>query len=253
MSSPASTAGSRRFFIVGAQRCGTTTLARLLDSDPRIELAGPVWPEPKFFLDEELVARGTDYYERTYFSDPAAIRKGEKGTSYIESAEAARRIARAYPAARILAIVREPVARAVSNYRFSVANGIEDLPVAVALTPAAEERPFDRSRVSVSPFHYLRRGRYMDYLSTWVAEFPRNRLHVEVLEELAADPSGIGRVFSFLGLEPPSDPAPVEQANASAGPPPDLPAELLRRLRESYIEPNRALERFLGRPLDIWG
>jgi hypothetical protein len=74
-----------------------------------------------------------------------------------------------------------------------------------------------------------------------------------VLEELAADASGIGRVFSFLGLEPPSDPAPVEQANASAGPPPDLPAELLRRLRESYIEPNRALERFLGRPLDIWG
>ena len=51
MSSPASTAGSSRFFIVGAQRCGTTTLARLLDSDPRIELAGPVWPEPKFFLD----------------------------------------------------------------------------------------------------------------------------------------------------------------------------------------------------------
>src|SRR5919108_4548906 len=135
MSSPTSTAGSNRFFIIGAQRCGTTALAQLLDIDPRIELARPLRPEPKFFLDEALTARGTDYYERTYFSDPGALREGEKGTSYIESAEAARRIARAYPAARILTVIREPVARAVSNYRFSVANGMEDLPPEEALTP----------------------------------------------------------------------------------------------------------------------
>ena len=253
MSSPTSTAGSNRFFIIGAQRCGTTTLAELLDRDPRVEFARPLRPEPKFFLDEALAARGTDYYERTYFSDSGALRRGEKGTSYIESAEAARRIARAYPAARILAIVREPVARAVSNYRFSIAGGMEDLLPEEALTPGAEERPFDPSRVSVSPFHYLRRGRYMEHLSSWLAQFPRDQLHVEVLEELVEDPSGIDRVFSFLGLDPPSDSARLEPANAAtAGPPPDLPAELLRRMRDAYVEPNRALERFLGRPLDVW-
>ena len=252
MSSPSSIAGTNRFFIIGAQRCGTTALAQLLDRDPRIELARPFRPEPKFFLDEGLAVRGTDYYERTYFSDSGALRRGEKGTSYIESAEAASRIARAYPAARILAIVREPVARAVSNYRFSVANGVEDLPPEEALTPAAEERPFDPSRVSVSPFHYLRRGRYVEYLSSWLAEFPRDQLHVEVLEELVEDPSGIHRVVSFLGLDPATGPAPLERANVATGDPPYLPLDLLRRLRAFYVEPNRALERFLGRPLDLW-
>jgi hypothetical protein len=92
----------------------------------------------------------------------------------------------------------------------------------------------------------------MDYLASWLAEFPRDQLHVEVLEKLVEDPSGIDRVFSFLGLDPAGDPVPLGRANVSTGPAPDIAAGLLRRLRASYVEPNRALEHFLGRRIDLW-
>jgi hypothetical protein len=41
---------SDHFFIVGAQRSGTTYLYHLLSEHPSINMATPVWPEPKFFL-----------------------------------------------------------------------------------------------------------------------------------------------------------------------------------------------------------
>jgi hypothetical protein len=58
-----------RFFIVGAQRSGTTYLWHALNHHPEICMASPVRPEPKFFMQEELWKKGKDYYERAYFSE----------------------------------------------------------------------------------------------------------------------------------------------------------------------------------------
>ena len=56
-------------FIVGAQRSGSTYLYNMLDGHPQVSMVHPVRPEPKFFMNEQLVAKGKDYYEETYFRD----------------------------------------------------------------------------------------------------------------------------------------------------------------------------------------
>src|SRR5206468_3542937 len=136
-----------QFVIIGAQRCGTTYLTQLLDEHPEIEMAKPLRPEPKFFLDYEQFARGAEYYDARYFSDAAARVRGEKSTSYIEHDVAVRRIVALFPEATIVAVVRDPVARAVSNHRFSTAEGAESRPLVDALrADEVGDRQWDESR-----------------------------------------------------------------------------------------------------------
>src|SRR5712691_8572726 len=106
------------FVIVGAQRCGTTYLYRLLDEHPEIEMAKPLRPEPKFFLDDDRFPLGLSYYESQFFSEAGPRVRGEKSTSYIESDVAAQRIKATLPGAPMVAVLRDPVERAISNYRF---------------------------------------------------------------------------------------------------------------------------------------
>ena len=57
---------SNYFAIVGAQRCGTTWLHTMLDQHPQIEMAKPVWPEPKHFIDEVAIQEGREEYIKKY-------------------------------------------------------------------------------------------------------------------------------------------------------------------------------------------
>jgi hypothetical protein len=241
------------FVIVGAQRSGTTYLYGLLDEHPEIEMAKPLRPEPKFFLDEERYELGLDAYDAQLFSDTAARVRGEKSTSYIESEVAARRIAAMLPDAMVIAVVRDPVQRALSNYRFSVQHGVEDLEPGEALRRAASgDRAWDRARFSVSPFDYLARGRYVEYLERFLAHVARDRLHVLVFEELVADPAVVAGLYEHLGVDPAFRPPGLGTAvNAAADdgddelPEPDLEAWM----RDYFREPNDRLRAFLGRPL----
>ena len=143
--------------VVGAQRCGTTYLYRVLDEHPEIAMAKPARPEPKFFLDAEKCRKGLAWYEATYFAGAEDLPvHGEKSTSYIESPEAAERAAAMIPDAHALVMLRDPIDHAISNWRFSTESGLENRPLEQALTENLERpQPWDRSRFSVSPFAYL--------------------------------------------------------------------------------------------------
>jgi len=254
MSSTLSRSDDSFFVIVGAQRCGTTYLYHLLDEHPSVEMARPVRPEPKFFLEPDAVSRGLETYHATHFGHrPGARVHGEKGTSYIESERAARRIVELLPDPRIVLLVRDPVHRAISNYRFSVENGLETLPPADALTEEAGARPYDRARVSASPFGYLRRGRYIEYLDMYLRYVPRDRIFVGILEELVRGPDVFDSLCAFLGLAPKDQPRSGSPVNASEGAEPQLGDADMIRLR-AYFQPTvERLETFLGRKIDAWG
>src|SRR5680860_943931 len=143
------------FLVVGAQRCGTTYLHDLLAAHPDIAMARPARPEPKVFLRGEPV--DADAYRAEYFghADDAHL-LGEKSTSYLEVPGVPERVADALGAPRIVAQLRDPVARAVSNWRFSRDHGAEDRPLADALrADLAGPREWDRSVSSVSPYAYV--------------------------------------------------------------------------------------------------
>lgn len=239
------------FVIIGAQRCGTTYLYRLLDEHPEIEMAKPIRPEPKFFLDDARYAKGLDYYATEYFSDPTVQVRGEKSTSYLESEVAAERLAASLPSAPLVVVLRDPVQRAISNYRFTAQHGHEHLQLAEALEASlAGEREWDRTRFSVSPYAYVPRGRYVEYLECYAGRVSRERLVVVVFEELVRDPDVIAGVYEQLGVDPSFRPAGFGTVvNASEESDEQVEPELEAWLREEYQESNRRLEQFLGREL----
>jgi len=238
------------FVIVGAQRCGTTYLYGLLDEHPEIEMAKPATPEPKFFLDDARFPLGRAYYESEFFSEIGVKARGEKSTSYIESDIAAERINFMLPQATIIVVLRDPVHRAISNYRFSTQHGVEHLPIAEAMRWDAENRVWDRARSSVSPFSYLARGRYIDYLERVARRITSERLCVVIFEELVAGTAVIAGLYESLGVDPTFLPALLgSAANASEGDDEAVDAVLRSRLRDYFCEPNKRLARFLGRSL----
>ncbi len=105
------------FIIGGAPRSGTTWLYELLDRHPDVHMAKPVKPEPKFFLRDDEYGKGLEYYANRWFADVEDGKiAGEKSTDYLESPSAAARIARDLPHVKLIFVLREPVARAYSNY-----------------------------------------------------------------------------------------------------------------------------------------
>lgn len=240
------------FFIIGAQRCGTTYLHDLFEESSQVAMAQPVKPEPKWFLDPRKAALGWEAWEKQLFHKTSAHWYGEKGTSYLEYPASASAILKVFPEAKFVVILREPVSRAVSNYRFSMDHGVESLPIDQALTPEAEKRPYDRQKISTSPFSYLKRSCYINDLQPWTNIVPKDRIHIVLFEELVAGEEVFDELCLFLGIEPFKPQGMGHVVNAANEPMPEISPELRKRLKEYFQEPNARLEKFLGRSLAVW-
>ncbi|QSR27617.1 hypothetical protein CFH99_18495 [Nocardioides aromaticivorans] len=245
---------TRHLLVIGGQRCGTTYLAGLLDAHPDITMARPGRPEPKVFLDDAILGAGLDGYRRTFFAHAAGEAVlGEKSTSYIEHPSAIGRAKALLGTPVVVAQLRDPVARAVSNYRFTHGFGLEERTLEQALSDNLEgSRPWDPTLTSVSPYAYLERGRYVDHLAPWLKAFPDSS-HVCFLEEVTDADLGaaaLAAVYDAVGVDPASAPPPPDgPVNASAGDEPDLPADLVTALRDHFVDSDLALSRLLHRDL----
>lgn len=241
---------TRYLLVAGAQRCGTTYLHHLLDEHPEIAMARPARPEPRFFLDPNLFSKGLDWYEATYFSNAETVPvHGEKSTSYMESADAAERAARMLPDADVLVMLRDPVARAISNWRFSTDSGFEQRPLDLALKESVDRpRDWDPTRTSVSPFAYLERGRYADYLEPWLQLF--RQVHLYCIEELAGDAHAVAHMYETMGVDtafrPPSLGTVVNAATPLDG---EIETSLQPCLRRYFADSDARLQEVLGRPV----
>jgi hypothetical protein len=239
---------ARHLVVLGAQRCGTSYLADLLDAHRDVALATPRRPEPKVFLHDEVLERGAQWYVDTWF--PArgdATLLVEKSTSYLDHPGSAERIDRVLGGPLLVAQLRDPVRRAVSHWRFSASHGVEARPLGTALEQSlSEESTWDPAQFSVSPFAYLSRGDYAAALAPWFDRFG-DRLRVQFLDELVTG-EAVGDLFGWLGLAhaPDADPEPV---NSSDGADPELDPTLEARLREHFAPSEQALRELLGRSL----
>jgi len=245
---------TRHFVVAGAQRCGTTWLHHQLDAHPQIAMARPARPEPKVFLDDLGPGEDRDWYVRTWFADATPDQVlGEKSTSYLDRPDAIPRIRGLLGDGVPLVVqLRDPVARAVSHWRFSTESGLEQRPLSEAL--AANLRgplAWDPGVTSVSPYAYLERGRYVDALRPWVDAFG-DLLLVQFLEDLLAEPARFADTLRHVGVDP--DLAPVverEPVNRSTAKDPEvtLDPSIEAAVRQSFTESDRELEALLGRRL----
>ena len=241
------------FWIIGAQRSGSTWLYTMLDAHPAITMARPMRPEPKYFLDPGSAGTEvTAYWERLFPNVPEGQVLGEKGTSYIEHPEAAKRIRSVFPQAKSLAILRDPVSRAISNYHFSVQHGLEDRTLREVFIERKQE-PTLREAISVSPFNYLGRGDYLGYLKEWKHVFGDD-LRICIFEEMTQEISHLQGIYEWLGADPSFVPTGFHtRVNAKVASAPDDPEkEVVEHLRSHYSTSIRSLEDWLGKKIPAW-
>jgi hypothetical protein len=249
------------FVILGAQRSGTTALFSYLRRHPAV--SGPVWKEVNFF--DLHWHRGERWY-RGHFASSLARRRarrrgielvvGEASPGYLAHPLAAERAAAIVPRARLIALLRNPVDRALSHYQHEVALGREPLSFEDALDREEERLAGELDRMRADPAYfshawwnhsYVLRGRYAEQLETWLRAFPREQLLVLSTEELGADTeAAYGRVLDFLGLAPHALPSFPHVFRREYAP---MREETRARLAAAFAEPNARLYELLGRDL----
>jgi Sulfotransferase domain len=242
------------FIIGGAPRSGTSALAHALDRHPDVAMAKPFVPEPKVFLTPgDPAAR----YGALFSPAAAACVRGEKTTNYFESPAAASTIRATLPAVRMVFVLREPVARAYSNWLWSRMNGHESLPFAEAVaSEETREDPLAETHPHARPFAYLARGRYADMARPWLDTFGRDRVRFLLFEELVG-PGGadvLRALQEHIGVAPQdlgALPTGLHNEGRDTGPP--LDPSLAARLRERFREQVHEFAELTGTDVTAWG
>jgi hypothetical protein len=206
------------FLIVGAARCGTTSMFLALSQHPAI--FGAVLGRKHLNYFDVNYHRGLAWY-RSHFrlklraglagrgagTEPMAF---EATPDYMYHPLAPERISRDLPGVKLLVLVRDPVERAYSQHAYQTIDGYEAEPFERALELEDTRLAGEAERMAADPryvsynyqhFGYRARGHYADQLDRLARFFPRERIHVVDSEEFFANPCPVyDQVIEFLGL-----------------------------------------------------
>jgi hypothetical protein len=206
------------FFLLGAAKCGTTTLHAYLDQMPDVCMSRP--KEPLFF--EAQFERGLDFYRANYFAHWAhepVIGDARHRNLYLPYVP--QRIYATNPDARLVAIVRNPIERCWSHWHHLKHHGWLDVSFVEAVEAdldriargdvyETDTERIEHARCVLDPSRpndgiyssIVDTGYYCEQLQRYGALFPAARLRVVLLEDLASDPEPIvNDLVAFLGLD----------------------------------------------------
>lgn len=240
------------FLVIGAMKCGTTSLYRWLGEHRRVRPTNP--KEIHFFDNEPVYAElGQDWYLAHFPSGDGGRNwiTGEATPSYLFVPNVPERVAALAPDTKLIVLLRDPVDRARSHWSHQRSRGRETADVQAAMLRAlrTDDRRNDSNPVRIRKDSYLRRGLYADQLERWWKHFDRERTLVMRSDDLFGDPAGaLGRVCGFLGIQP-YDRLPTFEAYNVGAHGDQLPAETRAMLREYYAPHNQRLYELLGADL----
>jgi hypothetical protein len=215
------------FFIVGAPRSGTTFMFDYLGMHPDVYV--PERKEPQHFatdldsgsyLDSLTFVRDRDEYLALFAGSKPDQLTGEGSTWHLYSRDAAANIKAANPGARMIVMLRHPVAMLHSLHGRRFYAGSEDIPDFAAALAAEEDRRQGR-RIpprarNVKALFYRDVGKYGEQLQRYVDVFGNERVKVVVFEDFILDPAGAyADVLRFLDLDASFKPQ-MSVVNASA-------------------------------------
>lgn len=226
------------FFVIGAYRSGTTYLHRALGQHPQVFVS--ILKEPNFFAVDgnddatpELLMRSVvdaDEYARLYRDASSSQRCGDVSPEYLRNPAAPGRIRQTHPDAPLVAILRNPIERAYSDYLQHRARGSEPCDTFAEALDQQDER---REGLSRSAPHYLDSGRYGVQLARYMELFAADQILVLLYEDLQHDEGEVARrVFEHIGVEPSVEIELESDVNAS-GLPRNVAYRALLRIRRS--------------------
>lgn len=246
------------YLVIGAKRCGTTSLQSYLLAHPQVT---PLFPPMAH-------VKGAHYFDRNAYRPlawyrsffPARLRPqpsvcGDASPYYFIHPHAAERAAAVVPAAKVIALLRDPVERALSQYRDELRLGHETLSLSEALDAETSRAGSDLVRRAADPrwdsfvhehLCYRTWGRYAEHLSRWSSCFPREQILLLRSIDLFERPQATYRtVTDFLGLAP-FLPSTFVRYNGTSPQPPDGP--VVAELRTYYRPFDAALRRVWPMP-----
>ena len=178
--------------IIGAMKCGTTSLHHYLNSHPEISMSRE--KELDFFRKKKRWGRGIEWY-KSHFVGEAKI-YGESSpnyTNYPYWEGVPEKMYSVIPQAKLIYILRDPIERIISHYIHLYTAGKEDRSIDEALTDF-EDNP------------YIMRSSYYYQLEQYLKYFPEENILVITLENLSSNPqSTLTKVANFLDLDPEFD------------------------------------------------
>lgn len=229
-------------FIVGAPKCGTSSLHEWLDEHPEVGMSQP--KETDFFnlfFQEPL----EQHYLRRHFTHVTEERLlGEASPSYLTYPQVADRIRCFIPSARIVMLVRDPADRAFSHWWMERIYGNEPLSFRAAMRlnlKQLQTQPLEGQGRSERPFTessrrgYLQNGLYARWLQMYRDTFGGEKVYLGLLHSLIQGPSPeFVRLTDFLGVSPRT--APLPRQNVADGP----LSSWLKRRTNYYSKPSFA-------------
>jgi hypothetical protein len=217
------------FLVIGAYKSGTSSLQHYLRSHPEVFV--PEYKEPRFFafdtgadgagpsadeIDRNPMYRGAivdiEAYRQLFAEATTESAVGEVSPEYLKNPAAAPRIAARVPKAKLIAVLRNPVQRAFSDYLMYRRDGRE---TETDFLAALQAQP-QRLAAGEATGQYLVTGHYADQLEVYYQTFDRSQILVVRHEDLVADRDGtMSTIFEFLDVDPGVSVAPEPNLNRS--------------------------------------
>ncbi|XP_056263865.1 heparan sulfate glucosamine 3-O-sulfotransferase 6-like [Pseudoliparis swirei] len=242
------TFGTKRLpqaIIIGVKKGGTRALLEFLRIHPDVRAFGA---EPHFF--DRFYDKGLEWYRSLMPRTLDGQITMEKTPSYFVTKEAPNRVCNMNCQAKLIVVVRDPVTRAVSDYTQTLSKNPG--------LPSFQSLALKNSTTGLIDITWsaVRIGLYAKHLENWLQHFPLSHFLFVSGERLVSDPAGeMGRVQDFLGLKrvvsdkhfyfnqtkgfpclkkPEGSSRPRCLGKSKGRPHPQIPSEVLQRLRDFY-------------------
>ncbi len=199
--------------IIGANKAGTSSLHAYLAQHPDIFMSSP--KEPMFFVtwglekpesDDPRYTKSVPYFYNELDQYEALFEKGKKfkirgesSTAYLANPECAKKIHELIPDTKIIAVLRNPIDRAFSNYVMYRGWEIEKK----SFEDAIQEELTDGRKDYPQGMRYLSLGNYSVSISEYKKYFPSHQMKIILYDDFLKNPDNILKeIHAFLGVDP---------------------------------------------------
>lgn len=246
------------FFIVGAQKAGTTSLNDWLKQQPDILL--PAIKETHFFDDDKRYALGLNWYQKQFGNKNYSNKIiGEVCPDYMYFPKAPERIKNYLQTPKFVFIFREPLSRAFSHYLMSVSRGHEKLAFNQALIEEDDRLVSENNGFAMNHYSYFSRGRYETQIKRFYQLFPDSEYLFVKFDDLVGLSNKFEtycKICDFLGIKSNPDMADLSKKQNQAG---ESRSEIMRDLIHnggkfrhylSFLIPSKDLRTYIKVKID---
>lgn len=248
------------YLVIGAQRCGTTSLQDALTTHPNITSARLMKGVHYF---DTAYTNGLEWYQSHFPTRLWAdirlrttgfpLHVGEASPYYIFHPLALDRIARDLPESKLILLLRDPVERTISHHKHETRRGNEELGLEDALDAEPERLAGEVEKVRadsgynshpLQTYSYAARSRYAGQVKRLFELFDRDQLLILPSERFFDEPAPtFARIVEFIGA-PAFQPATFPQMNATKTD--AIPDRVIDRLQQEFTASNEELFDLVG-------